>query len=226
MGREPVRPLPGGVSRAAVGPLHRPRPAQDRRGRIDPADTHPFAREFAGREYCFAHNGTLEGFKSLALGRFHPLGQTDSEHAFCHLLDDLATRDRGLDGEADWRWLHARLATLNRLGKLNCLLSDGVRLFVYHDLGGWKGLNFRLVRMGAGEARRLSDEEFAIQLDGTTSNRGIVVATRPLCRSGWHAIRTGELMVLERGAVRFSSARARHSPEFEPSTAVPVGPRG
>src|ERR1700722_12496164 len=25
------------------------------------ADTHPFAREFGGREYCFAHNGTIEG---------------------------------------------------------------------------------------------------------------------------------------------------------------------
>src|SRR5712691_10887734 len=25
------------------------------------ADTHPFSRELAGREYCFAHHGTLAG---------------------------------------------------------------------------------------------------------------------------------------------------------------------
>src|SRR5262249_30439454 len=95
------------------------------------ADTHPFAREWAGRDYCFAHNGTLADFATLALGRFRPVGQTDSEHAFCHVLEEIAKRARPLDGEEDWRWLHSKLQEVNSLGKMNCLFSDGRCLFAY-----------------------------------------------------------------------------------------------
>src|ERR1700693_4785757 len=37
-------------------------------GRATHADTHPFARELFGTEFCFAHNGTLPGAASLPLG--------------------------------------------------------------------------------------------------------------------------------------------------------------
>src|ERR1019366_4107978 len=54
------------------------------------ADTHPFARELNGRDYCFAHNGTLAGdFWHRPLGRFRPVGSTDSEYLFCLLLAEL-----------------------------------------------------------------------------------------------------------------------------------------
>src|SRR4051812_26660214 len=57
------------------------------------ADTHPFLREWAAREYLFAHNGTLKNLEAdLRLGLFMPLGATDSEYAFCHLLQQIATR--------------------------------------------------------------------------------------------------------------------------------------
>src|SRR2546427_2965438 len=55
------------------------------------ADTHPFGREVGGREYCFAHNGTVEGpYWDLPLGPSRPVGATDSEHLFCHLLGEIA----------------------------------------------------------------------------------------------------------------------------------------
>src|SRR6266436_4204484 len=44
------------------------------RGKPTRADSHPFAREWLGREYCFAHNGTLPHAFGLPLGRFHPIG--------------------------------------------------------------------------------------------------------------------------------------------------------
>src|SRR4051812_47731159 len=37
------------------------------RGRRAHSDTHPFARELNGREYCFAHNGTLRQLQEFAL---------------------------------------------------------------------------------------------------------------------------------------------------------------
>ncbi len=186
-------------------------------GEPNRADTHPFAREHGGREYCFAHNGTIDDYHGLPLTRFRPIGRTDSEHVFCHLLGEVASHGVRLTAEEGWRWLHSKLATLNRKGKLNVLLTDGERLFVYHDLGGWKGLHFRLVRLRGLGVKRFEDHDLAVALDGSAVNRGIVVATRPLSPTGWHAIRTGELIVLEGGAVRFSSERARHVPEFVPT---------
>jgi predicted glutamine amidotransferase len=56
------------------------------RGRVCLADTHPFQRELWGRCLVFAHNGTVRSARDLPLGRFRPIGSTDSEHAFCAML--------------------------------------------------------------------------------------------------------------------------------------------
>src|SRR5262245_43024896 len=59
------------------------------RGNVALANTHPFVRELWGRHWVFAHNGTLPRVRSRKLGRFRPIGNTDSEHAFCYLLETL-----------------------------------------------------------------------------------------------------------------------------------------
>jgi predicted glutamine amidotransferase len=181
------------------------------------ADTHPFARELGGREYCFAHNGTLDDVRErLPLGRFRPVGGTDSEHAFCHLLEDVARREDALATPASWEWLHSRLAALNRLGKLNCLLSDGSRLFCYFDAAGHKGLTMRKVRVRGPGQRHLEDEELSVDLAGGDANHGFVVASQPLSPTGWHPFHPGELIVLSDRGMCYSSHRrgqgAGHSP--------------
>ncbi len=57
-----------------------------------PENTHPFTRELWGRNWTYAHNGQLKGYKSLKTGNFHPVGETDSEKAFCWLLHRLTER--------------------------------------------------------------------------------------------------------------------------------------
>src|SRR6185295_15627194 len=59
------------------------------RGKISLANTHPFVRELWGRHFSFAHNGTLRKVRHHALGRFRPIGETDSEYAFCVMLHQL-----------------------------------------------------------------------------------------------------------------------------------------
>jgi glutamine amidotransferase len=179
------------------------------------ADTHPFARELEGRDYCFAHNGSLTGLaEKFPVARFLPVGNTDSEHAFCHLLDQAArTRDclGSLDG---WRWLHSKLTALNALGNLNCLLSDGRRLFAYHDQARYKGLCLRKVRVHTREIRRFEDADVKIDLateDNEPVNHGYVIATRPLSSTGWHSFEGGELVVFESGGICFSSHSARRA---------------
>ena len=103
----------------------------------------------------------------------------------------------------------------NRWGKLNCLLSDGRRLFCYHDLAGYKGLHQREVRIRDNEVRRFQDSAVTIDLAGESVNRGFVVATRPLSDWGWRSCRPGELMVLEEGVMQFSDDRGTVSARAE-----------
>jgi glutamine amidotransferase len=123
------------------------------------------------------------------------------------LLDQLAQHGGQLADEKQWRWLHSRLAELNQLGKLNCLLSDGVRLFVYHDAAGYKGLTFRKVHIGSDQLRRFEDSQVQIDVEGESINQGYVVATHPLSESHWHPFHPGELIVLAGGQPVFSSHR-------------------
>jgi glutamine amidotransferase len=64
------------------------------RGATTLANTHPFVRELWGRHWVFAHNGTLRAVRRYKLGQFHPIGTTDSEHAYCFLLERLRTSFR------------------------------------------------------------------------------------------------------------------------------------
>src|SRR5215475_15633302 len=59
------------------------------RGKVSLANTHPFVRELWGKSFVFAHNGTVKNARRHRLGRFRPIGETDSEHAFCALLAGL-----------------------------------------------------------------------------------------------------------------------------------------
>jgi glutamine amidotransferase len=178
------------------------------------ADTHPFSRERGGREYCFAHNGTLQGtIWTLPTGRYTPLGQTDSERGFCHLMHTFDERGGTLDDEESWRWLHGELSRLNTLGKFNCLFSDGIHLFCYHDLGAWKGLTFRWLLLDD-ENRHLKDATVDVALEGAAPNAGYVIATCPLDSSSWHKFHVGELIVFSGGIARYSSHRDVNRVDF------------
>ncbi len=170
-------------------------------GSVAYKNTHPFPRELNGREYVFAHNGTVDS-EGLELGRFRPVGDTDSERVFCHLLAEIERRGVVGWGRDDFEWLHRRLLELNELGTLNCLMSDGEHLFAYHDAGGYNGLCY--VRRAAPFPRvRLVDEDFEVDLGELKKpeERGYVVATRPLTDEGWESFEPGELIVFRGGEI-------------------------
>jgi predicted glutamine amidotransferase len=193
------------------------------------ADTHPFSRELNGRDYCFAHNGTLTGaFWQRPLGRFRPIGATDSEYLFCLLLAELASfthladevaevrhidhqHDNGkLESDRRWRWLHQFLIHLNDYGRLNCILSDGERLLVYHDKNAWKNLTYRNVFLQQDSEQTFGDATVAVNLQAQPVNHGVIVATNPLSIEGWERFLPGEMKVLCRGNIEFSARPGLH----------------
>lgn len=100
-------------------------------------NTKPFARELGGRLHVFAHNGNLPGINDSALlttGPYRPVGQTDSELAFCALLarlNGLWTGDAPPSLDARASLLAAFAADLRPLGPANFLYADGDALFAH-----------------------------------------------------------------------------------------------
>jgi hypoxanthine phosphoribosyltransferase len=80
------------------------------RSRVCIENTHPFQRELWGRTWVFAHNGYLTGIKRKPLTFYRPIGTTDSEHAFCYILDVVRSRFREPPPALQLRRLIGRLA--------------------------------------------------------------------------------------------------------------------
>lgn len=166
------------------------------------ADTHPFNREWLGRDYCFSHNGTVYGAEKLPLARFRPLGATDSEHVFCNLLDRIAKRGRHLDTPDDWRWLHEAFYRYNQSGKFNCQFTDGHRLFCYHDRKAFKGMWMDEVVTRPHEWEHFDDPTMHVDVEPNGVNRGVVVASLPLSRAAnWQKFQATEMIAVEAGAI-------------------------
>lgn len=105
-------------------------------GSVSLRNTHPFVRELGGRMHSFAHNGRLPGVEDLTGTNdtgFRPVGESDSERAFCLLLGRLARlwRDAAPDARERLAEVARFAADLRTLGPANFLYSDGEYLFAH-----------------------------------------------------------------------------------------------
>ncbi len=165
-------------------------------------NTHPFDRELFGRRFLFAHNGHLPGLESLentVPRRFLPLGATDSEQAFCILLNRLADRVPSPE-KYDHRILREVLEELSprllALGRCNFLLSDSRVLFAHGD----NSLH-SVTRTCTLETHSLSSGELRVDLTYTGTQQASLVATVPLTEGeDWRPFAKGEIRVFSEGA--------------------------
>lgn len=163
-------------------------------------------------EYVFTHNGTLDHSTSKS-SEFQPLRSTDSERAFCYLLECI---EKNIDGDqlniGDFNWLSGLLQEINRYGKFNCIFSDGKHLFCYHDQKGYRGLYF-LERKPPYDRVRLRDEDWEINLaqEKNPKQQGYIIATQPLTDENWQNFEPGELIVFRDGEMVYSNRRSKQT---------------
>lgn len=162
-------------------------------------NTHPFQREMWGRYWTFAHNGTLKDFSPALNGRFRPVGATDSERAFCLLLDTLhADFPDGTNDPDALKQSIARAAEVFRaFGECNFLLTNGDFLFAHcaTNLG-------YILRSAPFSRAHLVDEDYEVDFNTVASptDRIAVIATKPLTdNEPWTPMRPGELLVFRDG---------------------------
>ena len=129
----------------------------------------------------FAHNGTVKKAKQLKLGRFKPIGETDSEHAFCALLGALEHEFKDYPrSQADYAAAVAKHAgKIGKDGTFNMLLGDGRQLFARCSTK----LHY-IVRKAPFKQATLADEDVTVDFAAVTTpnDRVAVIATMPLTR--------------------------------------------
>jgi predicted glutamine amidotransferase len=172
------------------------------RGPVTLANTHPFVRELWGRHWVFAHNGTVKAARTLKLGRFAPIGSTDSEHAFCHMLEGLRSGFRECPKRPKdlWQAVADVSRAIGARGSFNFLLGDGRHLYARCATK----LCYLVRRAPFGHAS-LSDEDVSVDFSEVTTpdDRVAVVSTVPLTKDeAWVPGEPGHLWVFDQGALR------------------------
>lgn len=173
-------------------------------------NSQPFARELGGHMHLFAHNGTLPGIDEdphLAAGRFRPIGDTDSERAFCALLERLAPHwEKGPPPlEKRVAEVVAFARDLRRLGPANFVYSDADAIFAHahrrtHDGGEIRPPGLHLL------CRQCAAAVDGVEIAGVSSADGplqdvALVASVPLSAEPWEPLPEGSVVVLRGGRV-------------------------
>lgn len=183
------------------------------RGPRSLANTQPFGREMGGRMHVFAHNGFLDGVDDLELGAFRPVGETDSELAFCHLLARL--QPLWMDGAppepTDILPIVADVAKrLAAMGPANFLYADGQTLYVHSDRR--TGPDGVIVPPGLHILmRECPAEADVVHGPGVRIDAGkqsvVLVASRPLSEEPWQPLAEGTVLALSEGTAIGSAQR-------------------
>lgn len=181
------------------------------RGRVSLANTQPFARELMGHMHVFAHNGDLPGLaQSLPVrsdAAWHPVGETDSEYAFCALLEAVRPAWSGevpppLPQRLELVAEFAR--QLRALGPANFLYADGDTLFVHAHRRRWDD---GIRPPGLWLLNRRCRAPTQLRTDGVTISSGArhqevaLVASVPLSDEGWSPLAEGTVLALQDGRV-------------------------
>ena len=171
-------------------------------GAVALANCHPFQREWLGRHWLFCHNGDLGDFRPDLDGPYQPVGSTDSEWAFCWLLQELRRAFCSRTQPPGWAELTPVLAELvakaAQHGRFNLLMSDGFALYAHaSNKLSW------LQRQHPFPRAKLLDRQLEIDLAQANApgDRMVLLATAPLTEGeDWQHFLPGELRVFEQGA--------------------------
>ncbi len=168
-------------------------------GEVTLENCHPFVRELWGRYWVFAHNGDLKDYAPRLHGSFHPVGHTDSERAFCWLMQELAKSHASVPSIQELTLtLRELVPQIAKHGTFNCLLSNGEALWAHASTN-----LYHVVRQHPFGSATLRDEDLSVNFaeHAAPGDRVAVVVTAPLTTDEvWTPFAPGELRVFVDGA--------------------------
>lgn len=198
-------------------------------GEVELSNVHPFCREMWGINFAFAMNGDIPMFKRDPYAKlealdpsdspckdqkyYHPVGTTDSEAAFCAILNALRVQFDKLPSlpvlkNALQELCDEIISEDPELTIMNFLLTCGPdTLWVYSWPGSrpgstvWNGLHYT-TRTHPFTTSRLKDLDYEVDFASTNGVEDCVsvIATLPLTENEeWIELKKGELIVFDQG---------------------------
>ena len=181
-------------------------------GNISYENTHPFNRELGGRTHTFAHNGGLEDIKArlpLPTQRFMPIGETDSEYAFCYLLSQLTkiwdNRTPTISERLDI--IDTVADKFRSLGTANFLYCDGEVIFAHSHKRRFSSIANGIETFGEakepGLCMALRNHVLieGLKVEPLNPCQALMIASVPLTKEGWKPLPTGKIVAIKNGAV-------------------------
>ncbi|MBV0932248.1 class II glutamine amidotransferase [Marinobacterium weihaiense] len=183
-------------------------------GEVALRNTQPFQREAGGVTHVFAHNGNLNSFihnpKRFATGHYRPVGETDSERAFCVLMARMAAvwqegrpaEDVRLAIVADFA------ARLRQLGTANFLYTDGELLFAHshrrrQNNGETRTPGLYLLQCDGSDTAGIE----GLELEARPHQPTAMLASVPLDERDWQPLPEGEVLMFKDGVLLESCPR-------------------
>jgi predicted glutamine amidotransferase len=185
-------------------------------------NTQPFVRELAGRMNLFAHNGWLPHIfdgRAFDSAQFNPVGDTDSEKAFCGLLEQMKSvwlRAGTIPPIEERLSIVAGFAmNLRSLGPANFLYSDGDTLFA-HGHRRMQPETHNVEPPGLVYLQRVcSHAEHPTTVSGLSlrspDQSVALVASVPLNDEPWIPLEEGEVIAMRNGEI-VARRLAHHAP--------------
>ncbi len=180
-------------------------------GGVSIKNTQPFARELGGRLHIFAHNGHVPDIKNLSEYRsnsFHPIGNTDSEFAFCALLERVkplwSERETVPELEARLDVVAEFAKDIGQFGPANFLYCDSEVLFAHgHRRTQADG---QITSPGLYWLHRQCAREDPLSktsgVSVTSHNQDVIlVASEPLTTEAWEPFREGQVLAISKGQI-------------------------
>lgn len=175
-------------------------------------NTQPFNKSYGGRDWIFCHRGQIdknELSKTLHLddGIFEPLGTTDSELIFCHLLSKLHDSKAKSIGDINFETLHLWLKIINQFGASDVVLSEGQSMAIYRDLNSNDDIYYKR-HLPPHTDTLFESEMVQLNIDTKIASNctGLVFSsTKPVDDNDWQVMKPGQLLILRKGAIVWDS---------------------
>ncbi len=183
-------------------------------GEVSFRNTQPFSRELAARQHVFSHNGDLHNFiddPKYRNNRFQPMGNTDSELAFCYLMHKMAEiwGKKSIPKLPQRQQVFIEFANeMQTLGLANFIYSDSDYVFIYSDKRIIKDKHGQeSILPGLHVLKRECDIDIfdthikGLQMAKKQAQSVVLISSVPLNEENWAPLEDGESIVLKAGQI-------------------------
>lgn len=180
-------------------------------GSIATRNCQPFIRELGGAWHSFAHNGDLPAIRDDNEYKhrfFQPVGETDSERAFCDLLERLLPlwkADPFPKVTARLEVIQEFAKTLRSFGPANFLYTDGEVLFAHshrrHQSDGTiRAPGLWQLKRHCKDGGFFDADGLSLAVEGKEQDV-VLFASVPLTPENWEPVAEGTIVAVQSGRV-------------------------